>query len=110
MKLKLIDQKEMPLLQRKIINLELTYEHSSTPKKEDVSKELVPFLKTKESLLKIKKINTHYGEGKADITAFIYSNEDSLKRFEKQKVKKVKEKKEEKKESGKEESKEQEKQ
>ena len=101
MKLKIIDQKEMPLLQRKVISLELDCENLPTPKKEDVAKELVKLLKTKDSLLKVKNIYPNYGESKAEIRAFVYSNEEALKTFEKQKVKK---------ESGKEKSQEQKKQ
>jgi|SRR3989344_2322275 len=104
MKLNIIDKKEMPLLQREIINLELDCEHSPTPKKEDVAKELVSLLKTKDSLLKVKNIWPKYGEDKARIRAFVYGSEEALKTFEKQKNVKVK------KESGKEKSQEQKKQ
>src|SRR3989338_8363070 len=91
MKLKIIDKKEMPLLQREIINLEMDCEHSPTPKKEDVAKELISLLKTKDSLLKVKNIYPKYGEDKARVRAFVYGSEEALKTFEKQKVKVKKE-------------------
>ena len=94
MKLKIIDQKEMPLLERKVINLELESHGTATPKKSEVVKELVSLLKTKESLLKVKRIHPHYGGDKADVKVHLYSNEEALKTFEK--VKKVKDKSKEK--------------
>ena len=105
MKLKIINEKEMPLLDRKVVSLELDYEGTATPKKTDITKQLIPLLKTKESLLKIKKVFPHYGEDKAKVKAYVYKNESSLKEFEKVEEKKVEEKKESPKEEPKKEEK-----
>ena len=77
MKLKVIKESEMPLLNRKAVNLEMEFE-GATPKKDDIAKELVSLLKTKDSLLKVKNVYTHYGSNKADVKAYVYKTEEAF--------------------------------
>jgi len=93
--IKVIDQKEIPLLSRKIMNLDLSFA-GSTPKKEAIKKEVAGFLKTKEDLVVLKKVSPRFGEESAKVVVHVYNNAEDLKKIEeiKKKAKPTKEKKE----------------
>jgi len=91
--MKLIKEKEMPLLSRKRLTLEMEHAGSSTPKKEGVRELVAKLAKTKPELVTIRHIYTRFGIGKSKVIAHVYQNEDELKILEKKKEKKEKKKK-----------------
>ena len=81
MKLKIIQEKDSKLFNRK----ELTYESSfegKTPKNEEVKKAIAEAAKVKEDLILIKKIHQKFGTPTATIYAKIYATEEALKKAE----------------------------
>lgn len=79
--IKIIDQKEIPLLNRKIMNLDFSFV-GSTPRKEVIKKEIAGFLKTKEDLVVLKKVNQRFGEESAKVVVHVYDNAENLKKVE----------------------------
>jgi|SRR3989344_8755153 len=92
--LKILNEKQKKLLDRKEVELEAIYD-KATPKKEEMLKEISSLLKIKENLIVLKKINQIFGASKAKVLVYVYASEESLKKVE-PKEKKSKEKKEEK--------------
>ena len=86
------DEKSFVLPRREII-VEIPHTDKPTPSEEQVKDELIKKFKCKKELIIIKGINTKYGSSDAVVEAFIYDDEDSMKKIER-----IKEKKEEKKE------------
>lgn len=99
-KISIIEEKEIPLLNRKNITLKLELQGKTTPSKIDTKKEVVAFLKTDEKKVIIKNINQQFGGNTALIKVRLYKDEKSLKEMEEINKKKKKAKGE--KESGKE--------
>ena len=98
--MKIIYDKEMPLLNRRRVSLEIEHLTSATPKKEDLRKKVADLLKENEELVFIRHAYTKFGEGISKIIAHIYKDKKNLEFFEKKKVKrKKKEKKNAKKEN-----------
>jgi len=89
MDLKITEEKETSLLSRKEIAADITFK-GPTPSKEDVKKQLASSLKSDEKLIVIKNIITSFGSESAKVVAYMYMNEEDMKRIEP----KVKEKKE----------------
>jgi small subunit ribosomal protein S24e len=84
MDIKIINEKQA-IIPRKEITLEVTFE-KSTPKRLDLKKEIAKKTKNKEELLILKKIITNYGKRTAKITAYVYKDEETLKKIEYSKV------------------------
>ena len=103
MQLKIIEKKEKPLLSRTEVTAELAFEKAATPSKEQIIQQLASTLSADQKLIVIKKVNTSFGSTQADVTAYVYSDEKSMKSIEpkpkaKPKAKPAEEKPEEKKE------------
>jgi small subunit ribosomal protein S24e len=79
--IKVITQKEIPLLNRKIMNLDFSFT-GSTPKKEIIKKEVAGFLKTKEDLIVVKKVSSRFGEESINVLAHVYDKVEDLKKIE----------------------------
>ena len=79
MKLKLVEERDFPLLNRKQIRFNLYYD-AATPKGEDVKKAVAENLKVDSNVVVVKKINTFFGKEKADVLVYVYK---SLEDFEK---------------------------
>lgn len=95
LELKIIDVKDEPLLSRKLVKVQIEFE-KSTPSYADVMSSLSSNLKTDEKLVAIRHIYTAFGDKKADVTAYIYADEQKKQFIEpKIKEKKAKEKKKE---------------
>ena len=98
MNLKIIEEKENPLLNRKNILAELEYSKIATPRKTEVKKILADTLKIGEELIELKHVYPIFGKNKAKVIAHIYKNIKDLENIEKIKKrakKKVKKKVEE---------------
>ena len=87
MELKIISEEEKPLLSRKEIKATLTFENA-TPSNKEVQELLAKQIKSDASLVLIKKIDSKYGLGKADVFAYQYKDADTLKNIEPQPKKK----------------------
>ena len=85
------NKKEEPLLSRTILNATLEFE-KATPSYQEVSTLLATHLKTDEKLIAIRHIYTLFGSKRAEVIAYVYSDENK-KMFIEPKVKEKKEKK-----------------
>jgi len=103
MMLKKIEEKNMPLLNRKRISFEVEFS-GATPKREDLMKSISSLIKTPEELIALRHVYQKYGINKAKIITNVYEKKEDLKQFEPRK-KIHGEKKAEVKQDGKEESK-----
>lgn len=101
--LKKIEEKNMPMLNRKRISFEVEFS-GTTPKKEDLMKSISSMIKTPEELIALRHVYQKYGINKAKIITNVYEKKEDLKQFEPRK-KIPGEKKAEVKQDGKEESK-----
>jgi len=87
MELKVTNTKEEPLLSRKIIHATLEFD-KATPPYPEVTALIANQLKTDEKLVAIRHIYTSFGLKKADVIAYIYSDEDKKKFIEPKKKEK----------------------
>lgn len=81
MELKIINKKEDSLLSRTIVESEIVFE-KATPSRADIKSNLSKNLGKDEKLIVVKGIHTLYGFKKAKNIAYIYENEELLKRIE----------------------------
>lgn len=79
--LKILNEKENKLLDRKELEVEAIYD-GPTPKKIELTKEISNLSKAKENLIKIKKIRQSFGATRAYISLYVYNTEESLKSIE----------------------------
>ena len=93
MDLKLLKERETPLLSRKRATFEATFK-GSTPTRDSVREAVAKLLKTDKELTIIKHIYTSYGLEKTKIIAHIYSKKEDMQRYEEKSVLKKHEKKE----------------
>ncbi len=92
MNIKILKQKESPLLSRKRISVEATFK-GATPSKSTLKKELATKLKAKEDLIEIRHVYGKFGEERAKVIAHVYDNEKVMKALiHKKKEKEVKKK------------------
>jgi ribosomal protein S24E len=61
----------------------------ATPKKAEIAKMIGSKLGKEEKLVVIKKVKNNYGEQKADVEAYVYNNEETIKKVEPEKKVKV---------------------
>ena len=92
MTLKILHEKYSKLIDRKELELEVTFD-KSTPSNLEIKKEIASKLKTKEDLVAVKNIHQLFGLKKARIIAYVYNKEEQVKRLEAKKEKKKKEEK-----------------
>jgi ribosomal protein S24E len=81
MNLKIIKQNANPLLPRKEISAEITFE-GTTPSNKDVAKSLASHLKVDESVIAMKKIQTEFGSTRAIATANVYNSKEDKEKIE----------------------------
>lgn len=90
MDMKITEKKEEAPLSRVKLTGEIAFE-SVTPSYEEVRKKISSSLNCDEKLIVIKNIYTKFGMKKASLFAYVYKNEESMKKIEpKPKVKKAK--------------------
>ena len=90
MNIKLIKEREAPLLSRKRLIFEIDYSGSRTPSKRDIKKTVASLQKVKEDLVSIRHIYPRFGSCKAKIITHIYKTPQDLKKYEPQKKKEEK--------------------
>jgi ribosomal protein S24E len=92
MELKITLKKEESLLSRTRLEAEATFQNS-TPPKDEFKKEFAKALGKDEKLIVIQGIYTTYGLKKAKVAAYLYENEEIIKKIEAKKESKGKAKK-----------------
>ena len=70
-----------PLLARKRVTLEATYD-AATPSRNDLTKEVAKKVGADEKLVSVRHIYTRFGKRKARIIAHVYSDEQDMKQLE----------------------------
>ena len=84
--MKIIQEKDMPLLHRKDYVLELEHE-GSTPNKEQVKQKIADLLKHGHDVIVLNHIYEKFGEHKVEIHASVYHDVEKLKHVEEVKKK-----------------------
>ena len=79
--MKILEKKSSPLLDREEFLLSLEFE-GATPKKEELRKKFIEFLKVKEDCLIIKKVQQESGRTRVKIKVYVYKSGEDLKRIE----------------------------
>ncbi len=82
MNFKILTDNNNKLLERREINLDVSFTES-TPKKSEIKNELSNFLKVKEDLITLKRIVSRFGEKKVLVDVNVYNNLDNLNSLEK---------------------------
>lgn len=85
--MKVIQEKESPLLERKTLILEIEYPKAPPLSRPDVKKKIAEKFKVNENLIAIQKIKTRFGGKYLKIICNIYKNKELLKKLEKPKKK-----------------------
>jgi ribosomal protein S24E len=81
MNLKITEQKDNPLLVRKEIKAQLSYE-AATPSTKDLHAQLASGLKVKQELLVVKHIYPGFGTRQADVLVYQYESKEQLLKVE----------------------------
>lgn len=82
MDLKIVNKHNNALLSRAEIEAEATFFNEPTPKKADVKKKISSMEKADEKLVVVKSIYNDFGDGKAKVSAYVYTSEEGLKKTE----------------------------
>ena len=82
MELEIKENNDNPLLHRKEIKLVINHENDSTPKRNQVIRDLSEQLKAKKELIIIDHLKNKYGKTETQGYAKVYSNIEALKTIE----------------------------
>ena len=74
MQINVTNKKDEPLLSRTMVSATLEFE-KSTPTYAEVASALASNLKSDEKLIAIRHVYNHFGVKKADVVAYVYSDE-----------------------------------
>ena len=75
MQLKILNEKKEPLLSRTMLTASLEYE-KATPSYQEVMSLIASQLKTEEKLIAIRHVYNSFGHKKAELIAYIYTDEN----------------------------------
>ena len=81
MQLNIVEKKQEPLLSRTMLKATLEFE-KATPSYKEVSALIGTHLKTDEKLITIRHIYNVFGDRKAEVIAYVYSDEDKKQMIE----------------------------
>lgn len=87
--MKVISQKEMPLLARKRITFEIDHVESATPSRQAIKSKIAEHFSAKPELVSIRHIYPKFGQHTSKVIAHIYQDEKTLKFLETPKGKKA---------------------
>jgi small subunit ribosomal protein S24e len=76
MNITILEKKESPLLKRREVSGEVSFE-KATPSNKDLSESLAKQLNTSADLIIVKNIYTRFGQQKAKFLAMAYDNKDA---------------------------------
>lgn len=93
MNIEIINKTDQPIFSRKTYELKIEG-IETTPKKDDLKKEVVKSLKSKDELTIVEKTTPFFGTSNLKVLAKVYDSEKALKKAEPKPKKKSKEKKE----------------
>lgn len=95
MNMKIVSEKENPLLKRREVVAEISHPGASTPPRKEMLAGLSKSLKTKESLIVVDKIFTRKGSPSCEARVLVYKKEEDIpkEKLEKQKRRSEKKKK-----------------
>jgi len=85
--LKIIENKDSPLLSRKELKAEISFE-KATPSNAALKSQIAKQLSVDENIIRIRKIDTQFGERRAIVYANIYKKPDMLVKYENKEKKK----------------------
>ncbi|MEM2131593.1 MAG: hypothetical protein QXM96_03020 [Candidatus Woesearchaeota archaeon] len=85
MELKVQKEKELKLLSRKRVSIEVE-NTGATPSRLDLLKEISKKFNHPEDLIVIKHIYTKFGEGKTKVIAHLYDDKEKMNKFELKKL------------------------
>ncbi|MAG52594.1 MAG: hypothetical protein CMH62_01390 [Nanoarchaeota archaeon] len=91
--MKVLKEKDLPLLKRKRLTAEIDHFKKPTPSKQEVLKTIAEKMKASEDSISLLHVYPHYGREKSKIIANVYKSKEDLETFEKIHKKKKKEKK-----------------
>lgn len=86
--MKITKNTENPLLSRTRLEIEIPHNRKPTPKKTDITKAIADLMKTTENLVVVEHIYTAFSSGISNVIAYIYKDENALKRMQIKKKKK----------------------
>ena len=87
MELKILEDKQKPLLARRELLVEVSFDNK-TPSRLEMRKKLAENLKISEEIIIIKNIETQFGYRKANVIAHVYQNKKDLESVEPKHIKK----------------------
>ena len=86
---KIISEKAYPLLKRKELVLQINHQKAPTPKTEEITKSIAEATKNKEDLISVRLITNQFGSNTAEVTAYVYENEEAKNAMERINKKKL---------------------
>jgi len=86
MEMRILKEKEVPILERKRYDILVSHSGKETPSKESLKKELASFLKIKEDLVSIRHLYPKFGISESKAILHVYKTKEDKERFEKEKV------------------------
>ena len=81
MKLDMLTEHKQPLLHRTSYMYKVTFDNKPTPSEKDMKQLVVAALKTKEDLVVLNGIHSHYGGFSANVYVEKYDNAEAVKTF-----------------------------
>lgn len=87
----IVEKKSEPLLSREMLKASIDFD-KATPSYQEITSLIASNLKTDEKLISIRHVYTAFGNSKADVVAYVYSDENK-KQFIEPKIKEKKGKK-----------------
>lgn len=80
MEMKILNEQETPLLSRKRITAEITYE-GATPSRIKIIAELVKQVKAESKLIELRHVYAKFGDTRSKVIAHVYDNEENMKKI-----------------------------
>jgi len=81
-------KKELPLMSRTEVIVEVKHTGAANPPYSVISKELANLLKADQKVIVIKHVYPKFGEGRSEVIAYVYKDEASMLKFEPKKKEK----------------------
>ncbi|MAG48057.1 hypothetical protein CL617_05625 [archaeon] len=80
--MKITNERDNVLLERKEVNLNIEHSSKTTPSKEEVKKLIVEKYKAKEELVIVKNISTEFGDDYSSGVVYVYDNDKKFQEIE----------------------------
>ena len=83
MDLQIIKETDMPLLSRKVVEIEAGFAESKTPSNSQLKEAVAKLLKADPKMVVIRHIQQRFGTASAKVFAYVYTDESAMKSLEK---------------------------